>query len=310
MDLLLAEGWYIVAGGRRLVRRRGSGGFVRTDPLDARIDATTVRTLLRHEAEVHAIPGRDLRDLGDSLLLHDPAESDPFWNRVEAIRWPVDPEAFDRRLAEVAVLFASIGRQPHVWTSPPHDEPADLVARLASNGFEDVGDGLLMVARDVEPARIALATRPLDAGLTLERSSGRTGPDAEPAAEAIVSVLLGAFGVGADRRPGLLAETRAALADARFTYYLVGRGGEPVAVARRATFDGISYLSSIGTVDAARGLGLGRFVTASTMVDAAAAGSRWIHLGVFADNVPARRLYERLGFVMSGDPGPDMIFVG
>ena len=274
------------------------------------IDATTVRTLLRHEAEVHAIPGRDLRDLGDSLLLHDPSETDPFWNRVEAIRWPVDPEAFDRRLTEIAILFASIGRQPHVWTSPPHDEPTDLVARLASNGFEDVGHGLLLVARDVEPARIALARRPLDAGLTFERFSGLTGPAVEQAAEAIVAVLLVAFGVGTDRRPGLLAETRASLADARFTHYLVRRGDGPVAVARRATFDGISYLSSIGTVEAARGLGLGRFVTASAMVDAAAAGSAWIHLGVFADNVPARRLYEGLGFVMSGDPGPDMIFVG
>jgi ribosomal protein S18 acetylase RimI-like enzyme len=98
--------------------------------------------------------------------------------------------------------------------------------------------------------------------------------------------------------------------DPRFTHYLVGRGEAPVAVARRATFDGISYLSSIGTIEAARGRGLGRFVTATAMVDAAAAGSEWIHLGVFADNVPARHLYEGLGFVMSGDPGPDMIFVG
>ncbi len=275
-----------------------------------RIDATTVRTLLRHEAQVHAIPGRDLRDLGDSLLLHDPAETDPFWNRVEAIRWPVDPEAFDRRLTEIAVLFASIGRQPHAWTSPPHDEPADLVARLASNGFEDVGHGLLLVARDVEPARIALASRPLDAGMTLERLSALTRPAVDQAAEAIGSVLLVAFDVGDDRRPGLLAETRTSLADARFTHYLVRRGDAPVAVARCATFDGISYLSSIGTIDSARGLGLGRFVTASAMVDAAAAGSEWIHLGVYADNEPARRLYEGLGFVMSGDPGPDMIFVG
>jgi ribosomal protein S18 acetylase RimI-like enzyme len=83
-----------------------------------------------------------------------------------------------------------------------------------------------------------------------------------------------------------------------------------VAVARRATFDGISYLSSIGTVLAARGHGLGRFVTAASMVDAVDSGSDWIHLGVFSDNVPARRLYESLGFVMSGDPGPDMLLIG
>lgn len=278
--------------------------------LDPRIDATIVRRLLRHEAEVHAIPGRSLRDLGDSLLLHDPVEPEPFWNRVEAVRWPVDATAFDRRLAEIGVIFASIGRQPHVWTVPPHDEPADLVARLSANGFEDVGDGMLLVARDVDLAHQALGARPLDAALTLERLSGAVGIDADLAAESIVSVLLTAFGVGDDRRPGLVAETRTSLAGRQFTHYLVRRDGMPVAVARRATFDRITYLSSIGTVASARGLGLGRFVTATAMIDGVAEGSEWIHLGVFADNLPARRLYESLGFLMSGDPGPDMLLVG
>jgi ribosomal protein S18 acetylase RimI-like enzyme len=278
--------------------------------IDPEIDAATVRRLLRHEAEVHAIPGRSLRDLGDALLLHDPNEPEPFWNRVEAIRWPVETSGFDRRLAEVSVVFASIGRQPHVWTSPPHDEPSDLVDRLTANGFVDVGDGLLMVTRDIGPARVALGNGPLRSDMTLERLSGVSGVAADLAAEAIVSVLLTAFGVGDDRRPGVVGETRVSLADPRFTHYLVRRDGTPVAVARRATFGGLSYLSSIGTVDAARGLGLGRFVTATAMVDAAGAGSDWIHLGVFADNIPARRLYEGLGFRMSGDPGPDMIYVG
>jgi ribosomal protein S18 acetylase RimI-like enzyme len=310
VGILLVPGSRIVWGIRRWIRRRARGGFVNPGAIDPPIDAATVRRLLRHEAEVHAIPGRTLRDLGDALLLHDPVEPEPFWNRVEAIRWPTDPAGFDRRLGEVSVIFASIGRQPHVWTSPPHDQPADLVARLAANGFEDVGDGLLLVAQDVGRARRALADSQLGADMTLERLSAVSGMVASLAAEAIVTVLLTAFGVGDDRRPGVMAETRVSLADPRFTHYLVRRDGMPVAVARRATFDGISYLSSIGTVDAARGLGLGRFVTATAMADAAEAGCEWIHLGVFADNLPARRLYEGLGFRMSGDPGPDMIFVG
>ena len=274
------------------------------------IDAGTVRRLLRHEAEVHAIPGRTLRDLGDAILLYDAEESEPFWNRAEAIRWPTDPEAFDRRLAEVAVLFASIGRQPHLWTAPPHDEPTDLVARLAANGFEVVGDGLLLVARDAGRARAALATRPAPPDITVERLNGMTGPAAADAATAIMAVLLEAFSVGPDRGPSVLAETLASLADRRFVHYLVRREGRPAAVTRAATFDGMSYLSSIGTVLAARGLGLGRLVTATAMVDAVEAGSSLIHLGVFSDNMPARRLYEGLGFVMSGDPGPDMLLIG
>ncbi len=276
----------------------------------APLDADTVRRLLRHEAEVHTIPGRQLRDLGDALLLHDPVDAEPFWNRLEAVRWPDDANGFDRRLAEVAVLFASIGRQPHVWVSPPHDEPLDLAIRLEANGFEDVGKGLLLVARDAGRAREVLARRPVHGATSLERLSGIGGSAAARAAEAIVGVLLAAFRVGEDRRPGVVAETLASLADRRFMHYLVRLDGVPAAVARRATFDGISYLSSIGTVGSARNLGLGRLMTASAMVDGEAAGSEWIHLGVFDDNEPARALYEHLGFQMIGDPGPDMVLVG
>lgn len=273
-------------------------------------DAATHRRLLRHEAEVHAIPGRELRDLGDALLLHDPTDPEPFWNRIEAIRWPADPVAFDRRLAQIGVLFATIGRQPHVWLSPPHDEPADLMARLAANGFEDMGKGLLMVTRDDRPGRQALAARPLAAGMTLERLSDLDGAGAVAAAEAIAGVLVAAFGVGDDRRASLSVEVMASLADPRFTHYLVRHDGIPAAVARRATFDGVSYLSSIGTVASARGLGLGRFVTASATVDGLEAGCEWVHLGVFADNTGARSLYEQLGYIVSGEPGPDMFLTG
>ena len=51
------------------------------------IDADRIRRLLRHEAVVHSIPGRELMDLGDGLLLHDPSDAEPFWNRLEAVRW-------------------------------------------------------------------------------------------------------------------------------------------------------------------------------------------------------------------------------
>jgi ribosomal protein S18 acetylase RimI-like enzyme len=272
-------------------------------------EAATVRRLLMHEASVHATPGRALRDLGDAILLTDPIDPDPFWNRLEAVRWPRAADAFDRRLAEVAVLFATQGRQPHVWVSPPHDEPSDLAARLAANGFEDVGDGLLMIASDDRRARAAIG-RGLPAGASLERLAGLRGTIATAAAQEIVPVLLTAFAVEPERGPGVVSETLASLADERFTHYVIRLEGAPVAVARRATFDGLSYLSSIGTVERARGRGFGRFVTAVAMADAIAAGSELVHLGVFSDNEPAIALYEGLGFSMSGDPGPDMFLVG
>lgn len=273
------------------------------------IDSGTIRRLLKHEAQVHAIPGRELRDLGDALLLHDPTDPEPFWNRLEGIDWPSEPTAFDQRLSEIRILFASIGRQPHIWLAPPHDEPPDLEARLAANGFEDMGKGLLMIARDDDRARKGLAASPgVDAAV--ERPSGIVGHAAALVADEIVTVLFDAFAVAEARRANIVAETMASLGDPRFTHYLVRRDGEAVAVARSATFDGLSYLSSIGTVERARGHGLGRLVTASALKDALDAGSEWVHLGVFADNPTAIALYERLGFVAAMDPGPDMVLVG
>jgi ribosomal protein S18 acetylase RimI-like enzyme len=273
------------------------------------IDARTIRRLLKHEAQVHAIPGRELRDLGDALLLHDPTDPEPFWNRLEAIGWPSEPAAFDQRLSEMRILFASIGRQLHIWLAPPHDEPADLEARLAANGFEDMGKGLLMVARDDDRARGALAAMP-GTDAAVERRSRIVGHAAALVADEIVTVLFDAFAVAEARRANIVTETMASLGDPRFMHYLVRRDGEAVAVARSATFDGLSYLSSIGTVERARGLGFGRLVTGSALKDALDDGSEWVHLGVFADNPTAIALYERLGFVAAMDPGPDMVLVG
>jgi ribosomal-protein-alanine N-acetyltransferase len=196
-----------------------------------------------------------------------------------------------------------------VWVSPPHDEPSDLAARLIANGFENAGDGLLMIVAGDGPSRsVVEADRP--PGIRIHRFERlREGP-AREAAERIVGVLVAAFGVGEERRAGIVAETMATLADRRFTHYVITDDDEPLAAARRATFHGLSYLSSIGTVPRARGRGLGRLVTAVATADGKAAGSEWIHLGVFADNPGAIGVYRSLGFELSGEPGPDLLLVG
>ncbi len=279
------------------------------DRLRRVIDAKTMRRLLVHEARVHAMPDRELRDLGDAILLHDPRDPEPFWNRLEAIHWPADPEAFDTRLAEILVLFTSLRRQPHIWPSPAHDAPADLVARLEANGFRDMGMGCVMALVDAEPSRRG-PRHPLGPSVSLERLSGTSGDQATAALAAVTPVLCDAFDVEDERRSGVEAETAASLANPAFMHYLVRVDGRPAAVARRATFEGASYLSSIGTAAWARGRGLGELVTLAATADAIAAGSDWTYLGVFADNEPAIRLYRNAGFEMVGEPAPDLLLVG
>jgi ribosomal protein S18 acetylase RimI-like enzyme len=290
----------------RRSRSHGFGGYRVIVPID--IDPATMQRLMLHEARVHAAPGRDVRDLGDAIMLHDPTDPEPFWNRLASIRWPTEPEDFDRRLTEILILFASLARQPHVWPSPVHDTPSDLVARLMANGFRDMGAGMLMALAD--PSRVDTATEPaLPPHVTLERAAGITGPGAQALAVAIVAVLADAFDVTEDRVPGVRSETVTSLGNPWFTHYLLRLEGRPAAVARAATFDGLTYLSSIGTTSWGRGRGFGRIVTAAAVRDALRAGSDWTHLGVFADNELAIRLYTGLGFDQVGGPGPDLLLI-
>ena len=110
------------------------------------------------------------------------------------------------------------------------------------------------------------------------------------------TVLAEAFSVDDDRRSSIELETLGSLEGPALHVVLVRLDGEPAAVAKRSTLDGISYLSSIGTRPSFRRRGLGALVTAVATADAAADGSRWTWLKVDVDNPPAQRLYEDLGF--------------
>jgi ribosomal protein S18 acetylase RimI-like enzyme len=284
------------------------------DPADPMlgVDAEEMRAMLVHEARVHSLPGRELRAQDDGVFLYDPHDADPFWNRFEAVRWPSDAAQFDRRFDELMVRFATLDRRPHVWASPGHDQPDDLAARLLSAGFEDVGAGLMMLLVDAARSEKTImdAARRLAGEVDVERWSNLAASDADAVAAQIVAVLLDAFGVDDVHSGPIRAETAASLSHPWFTHYLVRWRGTPAAVARRATFDGLTYLSSIGTIQAARGRGFAGLVSAAAALDGARSGSRRVSLGVFADNEPAIRLYRRIGFEILGRPAADLVLLG
>jgi ribosomal protein S18 acetylase RimI-like enzyme len=271
----------------------------------AELDAATSRWLAWHEAVSHGLLGREVRDLGDAVMLYDPNDREPFWNRLAGIAWPEDAAAFDRRLLEIVAQFASLDRTPHIWPLPGYDEPLDLTERLLAAGFADSGAGLMMAH---DPGWV---TGPASFGdrpdVTVERVHLMAGPAADRAAEGIAVVLAEAFRVETYRIRAIEEETLALLGRDVFHAVLIRVDGEPAATARRTTFAGASYLSSIGTRPAFQGRGLGRIATEVALIDAVAAGSRWTYLGVFDDNLVAKRMYESLGFVVLGGPAPDLL---
>jgi ribosomal protein S18 acetylase RimI-like enzyme len=272
-----------------------------------RPDEATVRRLERHEADAHALRShRSVRDLGDAILLHDELDPDPFWNRLESVRLPNEPDAFTRRLDELVVLFATLDRRPHVWASPGYQRPADLERRLAEQGWVDLGRGLLMALSDEAAARAAAEAR-LQTGVALERIAGDPGARRDVLAAEVALVSGEAFGVDPGGRGSIVDDFLGVLDFPGFRAYLARVDGEPAAIAKSTTFEGATYLSTIGTRPSYRGRGLAQVVTAAAVVDALAAGSEWTYLGVFEANLTARRLYERLGFEAIGEPAGDWL---
>ncbi len=267
-----------------------------------------MRRLELHETRAHALgTARDVRDLGDAILMYDPHDRDPFWNRLTAVRFPLDRNRFDRRLDEVVVLFGGLDRRPHVWQSAGFNEPADLAARLGAHGFVDLGAGLVMVHLHPGPLEAARSV-PLAAGISVERLARPRDAFARATASAELALVLAeAFELDPGRRNGLLAETSHALGTDELTAYLARVEGEPAAAAKRTAFDGASYLSSIGTRPRYRGRGLAALVTAAATHDAIVDGDALVYLGVWGQNRTARRLYERLGFVVLGHGAGDFI---
>lgn len=269
-----------------------------------RVDDATIRALERHETFAHAIPNREVRDLGDSIVLFDARDADPFWNRMTSVRWPVGAIAFDHRLTEMVALFTLHARLPHVWPSPDHSQPADLVERLGENGFVDLGGGHVLVLDRPEACPPIRGER-LGAGVTVEAFRG--GTEANPdAARDVARVLAQSFGVMPGREAELAADLTQALRDARVSLVLARVDGEPASVAKATTFDGLTYLSSIGTRSAFRGRGLASLVTRQAVSLDAGPDRRLAYLGVFSGNEPALRMYARLGFASLGE-APDML---
>lgn len=269
------------------------------------LDEERVLFLERHETRSHAVGDRVLRDLGDCLVLHSPEERDPFMNRIGAIRWPADPNAFDARLAELLALFAGLDRRPHVWSPPAYRRPADLEARLVDHGFRRCGAAYLMLAvrPPTDEARPPVTLPP---GMGIERRSGGRPAPAGWVTE-VAGVLRRSFGLDEADAAGIEADLRRSLTSPAVEIAVVRVEGEVVSVGKRATFDGASYLSSIATLPGRQGRGYGTLLAATLRADSLVAGSRWTYLAVHVANDRALEVYRRCGFEILGEPAGDLL---
>ncbi len=227
------------------------------------------------------------------------------------IRWPTDPDAFDRRLTEVAGPVR-VDRPPaaHLAVAAPRRAGRP---RRSAGGERVPGHGRgLPDGHDrpgAGPRRIA--PRPGSAG---DASSGSLRARRRRVADGRSATSSRSCAtpsrVEAARRPGVQRETAASLGEPR-VHPLPGadrrraRRRRPAGHVRRGELPVLDRDGGLGTRawprragHAGRGRGRG------------GSRQRVDYLGVFADNEGAIRLYRRAGFVMVGDPAPDLLLLG
>jgi ribosomal protein S18 acetylase RimI-like enzyme len=234
------------------------------------------------------LPGASVVDEAGVLLIVTGAP-DPLANAVLRTRIPPgrDSDAAVGAAIEATMARFDAADLPWTWWSLPSDVPGDIVERVARRGAGGVESAPLMVLAD-----LGAVTPRVVAGLTVERVRDDAG------IEAFLRLAEGALELTA-----VVADLLRALAsvtglgdDAPLRHYLGRLDGEAVGIAT-LHLGSCAGVYNVGTLEAARGHGIGTALTAATLVDARSAGSR---VAALQSSELGIGMYKRLGFVEVG----------
>lgn len=206
----------------------------------------------------------------------------PMLNGVMCARFEAGSE--DRRIGEVLGEFKSAG-MPMLWWTGPASQPADIGSRLAAAGLMKVG----------APPGMAVDLRKMDAsgappaGVTIKRV------DSDNMLSEYTQVLQQAFELP-DFIMAILVDILKGIGydeagDAQ--NYLAYLEGEPVGVCTVAYGAGVAGIYNVGTLEKARGRGIGRAVTLACLL---AARQRGYKVGVLEASGMGYNVYKQLGF--------------
>ena len=124
-------------------------------------------------------------------------------------------------------------------------------------------------------------------------------------AEALAALMLDAYegtidadgtetiDVARDEVSGYLSPERHPLLEHSF---IAVDGNVAVAAVLVGRHEGLPFIGYVMTAAAHKGRGLATALTKRTLASLLAAGERQVHLWVTSGNIPAERIYERLGF--------------
>jgi GNAT superfamily N-acetyltransferase len=199
-----------------------------------------------------------------------------------AVDIDLDPATADERIAEIGGWFGERGL-PWRWLVGPTSRPVDIGDRLVRAGYALVGDsaGMALDLGGFEP-------EPPPAGIVIETVDDLAGLDAWEALQRRALAL-----DETRTRAWRDAHDRALSAEVPLRDWIARLDSVPVAAAALFIGGGVAGVYNVATVPEARGHGIGRAMTVTTLVEAVARGQRTAVLGASDLGYP---VYRRLGF--------------
>lgn len=208
---------------------------------------------------------------------------DAAFNHVLATR--LEPDRVTARVTEVEALLRTSASLPATWWVYSSTRPADLAARLASAGLrpEEPEFGMIIDLTNGVP-HISI---PPDVSLTELSPADDLGP--------WIDVMAASYGWANPAKAATMAQLYRLQPGetAPWTHVLAHRAGLGIASASLFAIDGHAFVTNVGTIPDARGLGLGSAVTCAALSIARRAGFARASLTA---SVMGRAMYARLGF--------------
>lgn len=212
-----------------------------------------------------------------------PAVSDANYARIDSPS--PDLTTADIEDALLPAIARSGARVVHIVSFYP-EETEDLFAELADRGHRRSTDAVMDLVGEPPPAGDA----------RVEELA------ADESLWAGVESSLVLFGVEPRETAMQLLELERALERMGIKrWFAVREGtGRPLSLAALVLLDGVAYLDNVCTFPGARGRGYASAVTTRTILEARAAGAEHVTLLADPGDAAVIRLYERLGFEVTG----------
>ena len=206
---------------------------------------------------------------------------DPLFNGVMTAH--LAPDEIDPRIDDLVAEFRNRDL-PLEWTVGSSTVPQDLGTHLRAHGFHH-----LLVVPGMAMDLAKLPDEPLPDGLTVTRADSRRD------LEECIRIAVSTFRIADELVPRLVDIEMGMPSDHRDrTVAFVGRfGGRPVASSVLFASAGVAGVYFVGTLDAARGRGLGRAMTVAALREGR---DRGYHIGALQGTEMGVPVYRRLGF--------------